>query len=148
MNTSPSSSAHDANAVLGTWNLVAFEVEAQATGERRPAFPSPSRGRLIVLPEGIMMALITLAPGPLPKTAADQAAAFNTMIAYSGRYRIEGDQFMTDVDLAWHAGWVGSLQLRTYRFVGERLELISAWAPNPAQPEQMGRGILLWERES
>lgn len=148
MSTSIAPTTNDANALQGTWKLVAFEVEAQATGERRPAFPTPSQGRLMVLPNGIMMSIITLAESSPPKTGAEQAAAFNTMVAYSGRYRVEGDRFMTDVDLAWHAGWVGSLQLRTYRFVGERLELISAWAPNPAQPEQMGRGILLWERES
>lgn len=138
----------DASALLGTWRLISFEVENQATGQRQPAFPTPSRGRLIVLPDGTMMSIITRADRTSPGSPAERSAAFDTMVAYSGRYRVEGDQFMTDVDLAWHPNWVGSRQLRHYRFVDTRLELVSAWAPNPAQPEQTGRGILMWARES
>jgi hypothetical protein len=37
-----------------------------------------------------------------PQNADEQAAAFRTVIAYTGKYRIEGEKFITNVDVAWN----------------------------------------------
>ena len=37
---------------------------------------------------------------PPPKTTEDQTAAFRTVIAYTGQWRVEGNKFMTKVDVA------------------------------------------------
>jgi hypothetical protein len=39
-----------------------------------------------------------------------------SMIAYSGRYRVDGNQFVTSVDVSWNEAWNGTEQLRTYEF--------------------------------
>ena len=60
------------------------------------------RGALMMHPGGRMMGVVTPFEQPVPKTQADQAAAFQKMIAYSGQFRLEPpDRFVTTVDVAW-----------------------------------------------
>ena len=95
------------------------------------------------------MSAIVIAEGrPTPKTAEERAAVFNSALGYSGRYRIDGDQIHTEVDLAWNQAWVGTAQVRSFRVTEDHLQLISAWAASPFEPERIIRGIVEWEREA
>lgn len=136
------------NVLVGIWRLVSFDVEEQAKAKRKPAFGITPQGRLVIASNGIMMALLTAEDRPAPQNREDRAKAFDTMIAYSGRYRIDGEQLITDVDLSWNEAWTGTAQVRFYRFIGAHLQLISAWAPSPVDPNRITRGILEWEREA
>ena len=49
-----------------------------------------------------------------PKTDADRAVAFKTMVSYTGIYRIEGDHWITKVDVSWNESWVGTEQSVSY----------------------------------
>lgn len=71
-----------------------------------------------------------------------------TIFAYSGKYMIEGERFVTDVDVASLVEWTGAQQVRTCRFVGSRLQFISNWAPSPFDPSRTTRGIIEFEREA
>ncbi len=133
---------------VGSWRLVSFEMENQATGERGPGFGPNPKGRLVALPSGVVIVVMTGSGRAPPKSPEDRANAFNTTVAYTGHVSVSGDQFVTQVDISWNEGWVGTAQARTFRFVGPKLELVSAWAPSPFAPDSIGRGVLLWERES
>ena len=133
---------------VGAWRLLSFETEAQDTGERRPFFGLAPKGRLVVLPEGVLIVIITAGGRQAPNSAEERAGAFGSMVAYSGHITVTGGQLNTRVDIAWTEGWVGTTQGRTFRFIGSRLELVTAWAPSPVAPERIGRGILSWEREA
>jgi hypothetical protein len=133
--------------LVGAWRLVVFESEDQATGSRRPMFGTKPKGRLVLLENGLMIAILTAEGRADPRTDEDRVKSFNTMVAYSGRYRADGERFSTDVDISWNEAWVGTAQIRSYRFVNSRLQLISAWAPSMVDPKVIGRGILEWERE-
>jgi hypothetical protein len=88
-----------------------------------------------------------------PATADDreapdeQAAAFRSMIAYTGKFRLEGEKFITEVDVAWNEAWVGTEQVRFWRLEGDRLHIVSAPIPNPNVQGSMMIGTLVWERE-
>lgn len=132
--------------LVGVWNLVSFDVEYQDTNERKPQFGEKPKGYLVLLPEGRMMAILTAEGRKIPKTDEDRLAAFRTMIAYSGNYRLEGDRFVTKVDVAWNEAWTGTDQTRFYKFEGPRLLIVSAWLPHVNEPGRTVRGILTWER--
>ena len=91
------------------------------------------------------MALITAEGRQLPSSAEDRDAAFRSAAAYSGRYRVDGNQFVTTVDIAWHEGWVGTDQARFFKREGDRLHIETP--PTPDLSGRMVRGILIWERE-
>jgi Lipocalin-like domain len=62
-------------------------------------------------------------------------------------YRIEGEKFITNVDVAWNPAWVGTEQVRFWRLQDGKLHITSAPIPNPNKPGNTMIGTLIWERE-
>lgn len=134
--------------LLGQWRLTSFDIEIQQTGERRPAWGSGPRGRLVVLPNGLMMVMLTAGDRPLPVSDELKAAAFSQALAYSGRVAVEGEgQLRIAIDLSLNPGWVDTVQLRDFGFVDGRLVFLSPWGAMPNDPALVCRGVLAWERE-
>jgi hypothetical protein len=46
-----------------------------------------------------------------------------------------------------NVAWVGTDQVRFYKFDGKQLHVLSQWAPSARYEKRMVRGILVWERE-
>jgi len=138
--------AADRQNIVGTWKIVSQEWEIQATGERRAVMGKNPAGYAIFTPEGRMMALITAEGRNPPKTDQDHANLLNSMAAYTGMYRLEGDKLIYKAEVAWHPARVGTEQVRFCRFDGDRLHVISDWMPSTGVPGQMGRIIITWER--
>jgi len=62
------------------------------------------------------------------------------MMAYAGRYHIEGDDvFVVDVDVSWHPSWLGSKQRRYFKIEGDMLWIVSA--PGVTVPEQTEQAV-------
>jgi hypothetical protein len=139
---------NDDKSIIGTWRLVSFDAEDQVTGERWPTFGKSPKGRLMLMPDGYMMVILTAEGRQPANTDADRAKAFKSMFAYSGKYTFEGESFVTDVDVASLTEWTGAQQVRTCRFVGSKLQFISKWAPSPFNPSRTTRGIIEFEREA
>lgn len=94
-----------------------------------------------------MMTVITAEGRKEPKTDQDRADLLKSMFAYTGMYRLEGDKFITKVDVSWNPAWVGTEQTRFFKLDGNRLHIISAWVQATARPEKgIGRAIITWER--
>ena len=138
--------ADDRAKILGIWRYVSFEVEFQATGEREAVLGNNPTGYIIFTPEGRLMFLITGEGRKPPKTDQDRANLLNSMAAYSGMYRLEGDKLIYKVEIAWHPARVGTEQVRFVRFDGDRLHVITDWMPATSGPGGMGRAILTFER--
>ncbi|MGB6963649.1 MAG: lipocalin-like domain-containing protein [Xanthobacteraceae bacterium] len=88
--------------IVGTWKLVSVVYEDQATKERMPVYGEHPRGIQIATPQGRWLALMTGENRPIPKTDEDRAQALKTMIAYTGRYRVEDGKVITKVEAAWN----------------------------------------------
>jgi hypothetical protein len=138
--------ADDREKLVGTWKLVSWELEFQDTGERRAVYGVQPVGYLILTPEGRMMAMVEGEGRKTPQTEAERANAFQTMIAYSGTYRVEGDRWITKVEATWNPAWRGTDQARFFKVEGDRLSVISIWQPQVNLGGRVGRGILFWER--
>jgi hypothetical protein len=59
------------------------------------------------------------------------------MIAYTGKFRVEGGKFITKVDVAWNEGWVGTDQVRFWRVEGDKLYITSASIPNRTEARSL-----------
>jgi hypothetical protein len=140
-------SIDDREKILGSWRLLSFELESQATGERESVLGKNPMGYIIFTPEGRFMAVLTGGGRKAPKTDQDQAGLMKSMYAYTGMCRFEGDRWITKVDVSWHPAWVGTEQVRSFRFDEDRLHVIGAWGPSIDRPERgLARGILTFER--
>ena len=134
--------------LCGCWRLLSFHTELQDSRERSQPWGAEPRGHLVFTPDGRMMVLVT-ANAREPGAGDEQATVlFRTMMAYTGRYRIEGDRFVTTIDACWNEAWNGSRQERFYKLDGDTLEVGTAWMPNPlVAGNPVGRGILRFVRE-
>ena len=139
--------AGDAERLAGTWKLVSVVYEDAQTKERTPVLGMHPKGYQIATPGGRWLALVTAEGRPVPKTDEERAAALRTMISYSGRYRLEEGKVVTRVEAAWNEAWVGTEQVRAYRFDGTLLHLESPPQPHPNIGGRVVRIIVTWEKE-
>ena len=136
--------------VRGVWLLTGFHTQNVDTGVRAEPFGPAPRGTLILHEGGRMVALITPSERTAPSSEADQATAFQKLIAYSGPYRLETpDRLVTSVDIAWLEPWIGTDQARTIRVADGTLEIVT---PPGRMPRGDGGfdtvvGVLSWRRE-
>ena len=144
---SSSSLADDKEKIVGTWKLVSVVYEDQETKERTPVLGERPRGRQIATAEGRWLALVTADKRPVPKTDEERVQALQTMIAYTGRYRVEDGKVTTQVEAAWNEAWVGGEQVRFIRFEGDRLFIESPPMPHPNVDNKMVKVIVIWDRE-
>ena len=134
--------------IVGTWQLVSVVYEDQATKARTPIYGEHPRGIQIATPQGRWLALMTAEQRPIPRSDAERAQALTSMIAYTGRYRVEDGKVITKVEAAWNEAWVGGEQVRAIRFEGDALYIESPPMPHPNIDGKVVRVIVRWRRES
>ena len=145
---SGAANAADKDRIIGAWKLVAVTYEDAQTKERTPVLGEHPRGYQIATPEGRWIALVTANGRPVPKTDEDRAKALRSMIAYSGRYRVEDNKVITKVEVAWNEAWVGGEQVRFLRFEGDDvLNIESPPMPHPNVDNKTVKVIVTWARD-
>jgi Lipocalin-like domain len=133
--------------VQGVWKLVSYEVEIQATGQKEPLMGRSPSGYAIFTAEGRAMFIVTGEGRKPAKTIEERADLLSSLVAYTGTYRIEGDKWITKVEVAWNPDWVGTEQTRFFKVEGDRLQVLTPWRVMPNWPEKgMTRSILMLER--
>jgi len=139
--------AADNPKIIGIWKLVSFQAEIQATGQKEPVMGQNPTGYVIFTAEGRAFFILTGEGRKSAKTVQDRADLLNSLISYTGMYRIEGDKWITKVDVAWSPDFVGTEQTRFFKVDGDRLQVLTTWGVHPNWPEKgMQRRILTFER--
>lgn len=138
--------ADDRAKLIGIWKLTSVVGEFQDTGEKIYDMGKNPTGYQIFTAEGRQMFIIESEGRKPPKTDVDRETLFRTMFAYTGIYRLEGDKLITKVDVSWNPAFNGTEPVRVFKFEGDRLEILTAWAPSTRFPGRMTRGVFTWER--
>jgi len=139
--------ADDREKLIGTWKVLSYENEFKDGSPRRAVYGQNPTGFIILTAEGRMAAIVEGEGRKPAKTDEERAALLRTMFAYSGMYRIDGDKWITKVDVSWNPAWNGTDQVRFYKLDGNQLEVTGAWGPNPNLPgSPITRGVVLFER--
>ena len=117
-------SALSVESLVGTWELVDFHVTSSDGRAKRYPFGQEATGRILYAADGHMMAVLSRGAverktGQLSSLetshragADDKAAAFDSYLSYSGRWRLSDGQVHHEVDLALVPGVVGQIQSR------------------------------------
>ena len=138
--------ADEAQKIVGVWTLQTYFAEFEDTGETKAPFGANPNGYIIFTPDGRMIALLTAEGRKVPQTDDDRVAAFRSMAAYSGIYRLEEDRWITTVDIAWNEAMMGTEQTRYYRLEGDTLIMTTAWRSNVIYDGRVTRSTLTWIR--
>ena len=108
---------------VGIWKLLSFQYEFEDSDQRDEPLGANPVGYLVLTEER----LITLMTGRERATDAAAGELLDSMIAYSGRYSLQGDDcFITTVDSAWQPSWIGTEQVRFFKMDGEILSAVRA----------------------
>ena len=132
--------------LVGVWKLVSYDLELEAGGPRQKLFGENPSGYLIFTANGRMMTVFEASDRKPSTTVEERANLVNSMAAYSGTYRLEGDAWITNVDVAWIPSQRGE-QRRDYKIDGDLLSVTTPWIKDPrlsSQPET--RSILVWQK--
>lgn len=139
----------DSRQIVGTWKLVSYVVEVQENGKILNVMGEAPTGYVAFMPNGRVFFVLT-AEGRRPDpdhTAEGHAQLLDTMVAYTGLYRIEDDKWITQVQVAWNPEWIGTEQTRYFKMDGSNLQVLTPWRlmPNWAS-HGMTRSIISFER--
>jgi hypothetical protein len=134
----------DRTPLVGLWRLRSFQREYQATGDREYPMGMVPSGYILFPPEGRMTVVITGEGRKAPTTDEDRAGLFKSLVAYTGPYRVDGDNWITTVEVSANPAAVTTEQTRFFTIEGDRLEEMTAYA---AQPDnRMARFVITYQR--
>ena len=144
----PTPISRDSQPLLGTWKLVSLVYEFH---DGRPPVLLLGKnpiGYIILTSSGRMAAVLERDGRKPAKTDEERSDLLRTLISYTGKYRIEGDKWITKVDSSWNGAWNGTEQERAYRLDGDTLFVTTMLQPNSTIPgNPVGHAILQFERE-
>jgi hypothetical protein len=141
--------ADDSKLLVGTWKLTGWTVRVVGeTEDKEPFGPNP-KGRLVLTPEGYWIVIITGANRNPAKTAEEKVALFDSALAYSGKYMIEGDKVTIRVDMSGNEVFTGANQIQTrfFKLDGDKLIVRTPEIDSAALPGKRIVGTNVFERE-
>jgi hypothetical protein len=142
-----SSFGEEDRGIVGTWRLLSYVVEVQATGEKLPVMGEKPDGYVTFLPEGRVFFMLTGEGRKPAKTDRERAELLDTLVAYTGTYSVAGETWTTSVDVAWNPEWVGTRQVRAFKLEGDRLDVLTPWRIMPnCSDKGTTRSIISFER--
>ena len=133
-------------ALIGIWKLVSWQVIVENEAPQDVYGASP-KGYLILTSEGRSMVLTTADKRTGGLGDIERAALHKSMLAYTGKYRIEGNEFITTVDVSWNEDWNGTEQRRRFTVDGDRLVIESAPGPSILFAGKTDFRRIVWERD-
>ncbi|HTU32306.1 MAG TPA: lipocalin-like domain-containing protein [Candidatus Acidoferrum sp.] len=136
----------DKERLLGAWKLVSASSTTSSGNKDATPYGSSPSGLLIYSSEGRVSALISYAGRkPLSPTASPQekAAAFDTFIAYGGRYTLEGERVVHHVEISSIQNYANRDLVRTVRFEEDRIVLTTPPTPINGKVQTVE---LIWQR--
>jgi hypothetical protein len=139
-----------ANALVGTWKLTGWQLRVVGESEAKEPFGPNAKGRLVITQGGHWIIIITAANRQLAKTADEKAALLDSLLAYSGRYTVDGDKVTTKVDLSSNEVFSGANQnqMRFFTVQGNTLTLRTPEISSAALPGKRIVATLTWDREN
>ncbi len=138
------------NKLVGTWKLVSAS-STTSTGERSetPYGPSPV-GFLTYTHDGRVAALISYGGrkslsvgGGTLSLLEEQAEAFNTFLAYAGRYTVSGDKVTHHIEISSVQNYVDRDLIRSVKFQGDQIILLTPPTPVNGKIQTVE---LIWQR--
>src|SRR5215471_4154221 len=129
-NASPASSAD----LVGTWKFVSY-MRTDEQGKNVNVMGEHPDGYLIYTPEGRMMVIVVAENRKPPVTDADWVALHKFMVAYSGRYSVDGGKVTHHVDVSWNQAWTGTDLVRFFKREEDKLVITTSptqYGPNEA----------------
>ena len=138
--------AQEPHPLIGTWKLLSSQAIVEGQSPEN-TFGEHPKGYMIITREGRVMALFTADNRKGGMGDAERTALHKSMVALSGKYRIDGSSFVFTVDASWNESWNGTEQNRHFRIEGDKLIIETAPTPSIMHPGKTAVAKLVFERD-
>jgi hypothetical protein len=129
--------------LVGTYKLVM--TDNRIDGKPSAPMGKSQHGYLVITPK-VYIQFFTADERKRGVSLEAKAALLDTLVAWAGPYRVEGNKIAISVDTAWTEVWKGSEQTRTFELKGRRLTITSAPQPSATQPGKTLTSRVEWEK--
>ena len=119
--------------LVGTYKVISQDLEVEGTATQ-PLGKAP-HGYLVLTPTRAVF-LFTAENRKFGTSVAEKAALFDTLIGWSGTYRVDGGKIIIAVDASFNEIWNGKDQVRNWALSGNRLTFTSDPMPFPRDPSK------------
>jgi hypothetical protein len=119
--------------LVGTYKVISQDV--QVNGSALQPLGKAPHGYVVITPTRYV-SFFTGDTRKFGTSAEDKAALLDTLVGWSGTYRIEGSRIIIAVDASWTEVWNGKDQVRNWTLSGNRLTLIGDPSPFPRDPSK------------
>ena len=139
---------------VGSWRLISSEATTvDDEGNTEVIVTENPQGYIMFTPWGRMMTVCVGGHSDrkkVPTSQADFSDLWKRMLAYTGTYRIEGDEVVTNVEISWYPLWAGTEQRRKFILEGDKLTIVTIRQPMGTghRAKSMVTCKVVWEREA
>jgi hypothetical protein len=102
--------------IVGTWRLISFTEKNLETGAISYPFGEAAKALVIYGADGYVATIFTKSDRkpPVAPQAIDQEAInlYRSMIAFAGRYELDGKRLIYRPEISWNEAWNGTTQER------------------------------------
>ena len=113
--------------LVGIWKLFSYEVEIKESGEFFYPLGENPTGFICITENNHVMVTLTGEDRKPASSSEDSAELLNSLVSYAGTYRIEGNEWITSVLVAWKPDWVNTEQRRQFEIKNNRLRVLTTW---------------------
>jgi Lipocalin-like domain len=121
--------------IVGTWRLASFTEQNLENGAISYPFGKEAKALVIYESNGYVATIFTRSDRkpPLGAQATDREAMdlYRSMIAFAGRYELEGNRLSYHPEISWNEARNGTTQERVIAVDGDRLETNSVPTISP-----------------
>lgn len=125
--------------LIGSWRMLSWTRQVVATGQVTDALGPDPIGYIAYHPDGRMMAYVERRGRRVSDSPdeAEKADLFDSMLAYTAAYRIEGDAVIHTVDGSWNPKWGTEPLIRPFQLTGDLLVISGAPGTDPVTGEEV-----------
>ena len=138
------------DALVGTWKLASASSTTSAGERSETPYGANPAGLLTYTANGRVTAMISYGERKLLSIGAgglapveEQADAFQTLLAYAGRYTLDGRKVIHHVEISSIQNFVGKELVRSVKFQDDRIILTTPPTPVNGKIQTVE---LVWER--
>ena len=129
--------------LVGTYKLVSLVNELD--GKPYEQMGKAPHGYLVLTPTHFIY-FITAENRKFGTSVEDKAALLDSLVAYAGVYRVEGDKLIQTIEVSWSEGEKGKTRVETLELSGNRLTLKVGPMPFPRDPSKTQIRRQVWEK--
>lgn len=135
--------------LVGAWRLANYKLQVVGEDATEP-FGAAPKGTLAITSNSRWTVVLSASERKPAATDADRVALLASLIAYTGKFTVEGDRIVTKVDTSWNEIYTGRLETQTrfYKLEGDTLTVRSPEMESAVRPGKRIVATLVFRREN